>query len=219
MEIKNDCADPPVGLLWHLRRSLSWIHPADLDGVGFIRLTDDLPQEFYANSESLRRLKEAEVDIRGLYVPKRGHEPAYIILSVQQIYYGLPLIYRLIHTATLRLTYTLAHEVGHHLVATRGYIFQPGEKYKRPEFEEEFCNRYATGVLKKTQTRWHYKFGMWAMKDLASWQYVLGCLDWERKKYKEAAAHWEKTIALNPDYGKAVRWYYRAKELSKSEQR
>ena len=219
MEILNDCAKSPVGLLRHLRRSLSWIHPADLDGIGCIRLTDDLPPEFYEQSERLRRLKEAEVDIRGLYVPKRGEDSAYIILSVPQIYYALPLLYRLTPTATLRITYTLAHEVGHHLIASRSYIFQPTEKYDRPEFEEEFCNRFAVETLKKMQSRWQYRVGMWAVKDLAEWQYIFGCLDWERKRYQDAAAHWEKTIALNPDYERAVHWYYRAKELSKSEQR
>jgi hypothetical protein len=219
MEIKNDCVNPAVGLLRHVRRSLSWIHPADLDGVGFIWLVDDLPQEFYEHSERLRWLKEEEAGIRGLYVARRGKQSAYIILCIPEIYNELPLLYRLTSVATLRVSYSLAHEVAHHLIATRGYVFQPGEKYPRNEFEEEFCNRYASETLKKMQSRWRYKVGRWAMNELARWQYIFGCVDWEQKRYKDAAAHWYKTIGLNPDYEKVVQWYFRAKELSKREQR
>src|ERR687886_847841 len=103
MEIKNDCAKPPVGLLRRLRRSLNWIHSADLDGVDSVRLADDLPEEFYEHDERLRRLKEGEAGIRGLYVPRRGKQTAYIILCVPEIYNDLPSLYRLTPVATLRL--------------------------------------------------------------------------------------------------------------------
>lgn len=33
--------------------------------------------------------------------------------------------------ATLKLAHTLAHEIGHHVVVTRGYIHEPWEEYRR----------------------------------------------------------------------------------------
>lgn len=39
--------------------------------------------------------------------------------------------------------YSLAHEVGHHLIATRGYIFENTKSHLDDDIEEEFCNRYA----------------------------------------------------------------------------
>ena len=212
MQIRNDCTNPPKGLLRHLQRSLKWINPADLDGIDFIRLTDEPSEQLVRNDEDLRRDIEEGLCVYGLYMSGKRH-PAYILLFVKSIYQAISVnqLYRITTAPTLWITRTLAHEVGHHLIASRGYIFQPGEKYKHQEIEEEFCDRYAFNVLKKMQERWPYRLGMWALRDMADMHYHFGTKAWEDKDYERAAEHWYNAGQLNPDHKDAVRWYWLAK--------
>jgi hypothetical protein len=66
--------------------------------------------------------------------------------------------------ATLKLARTLAHEIGHHVIATRGYVYKPWEKYQprngiRDPFAEKMADAYASDVINKMLTSWLYKFG------------------------------------------------------------
>lgn len=219
MEIRNEATGKPLGLLWHVRRALSWIDPADLHGVGFIRLADEIPESDLKYNEVIKQAKAEGHSVSGVYYAKHGKTAPHILLVVKDKYRPIPSLYRLTPVTTLWIARTLAHEVGHHLVARRGYIFQPGEKFKHPEIEEEFCDRYAFGILKKMQKRWYYRLGMWGIKDLAGIQYMLGVLDWKDKKYKEAVERWYRAIVLDPDHREASYWYWRTKKMIESEQK
>jgi hypothetical protein len=81
----------------------------------------------------------------------------------------MPRLYWYTPASTLNICYTLAHEVGHHLIATRGYVFEKTESYSDDEIEEEFCNRYAFVVTKRMLKRYYYRFGDWLLRDLAGW--------------------------------------------------
>jgi hypothetical protein len=212
MQIRNDCTDPPKGLLRHIQRSLKWINPADLEGIDFIWLTDKPSEQLVENNEGLKRATEEGYCAYGFYVPKKKGS-SYIMLFVKGLYQAISAdpIYRITPAPTLWITRTLAHEVGHHLVAQRGYIFEPSEKYKHKEIEEEFCDRYAFNVLKKMQGRWYYRLGMWALKDIADMHYHFGTKAWKSKDYERAAEHWYNAGQLNPDHQDAVRWYWLAK--------
>jgi hypothetical protein len=107
----------------------------------------------------------------------------------------------------------LAHEVGHQLIAVRGYIFQPGEMPDGMEYEEEFADRYAFEVLKKMRGRRHYALAHLAIKNLAGAHYGLGASDWKARKYKEAARHWYIAWVLNPDLEDARYWWRRARQM------
>jgi hypothetical protein len=111
---------------------------------------------------------------------------------------------------------TLAHEVGHHLIAERGYVFAPGEKVEPAEYEEEMANRYSYSVIKRMRERWYYRLATWATKDLAGWHYVQGMLNWRDGKYEQAAQSWYKSFHLNPDREDAIYWYKRAGEAAKT---
>lgn len=213
MEIRNGCSSAPRGLLSHVRRSLSWINPLDLDGIAYIQLKDGIEEPTPASPKWHQQAKEEGTGVYGIYFRRWTGSPAYITLFIQDLYYGIPSFYWWTTVPTLNISRTLAHEVGHHLIATRGFIYQPDEKYKHAENEEDFCNRYAFSVIKRMIGRWHYRLGNWAIKDLAGWHYIIGCLDWRDKKYKKAAEHWDKAWRLDPDRTDALRWYWRAKDL------
>src|SRR6266540_2197043 len=103
---------------WHVRRILNWISPADLRGLEYIRLIDLEPEEPEASilPAFLRGFTH-----NGRYLKKDLAEPPRILLYTQDLYLGIPSILKWTQVATLRIAFTLAHEVGHHVIATRGY--------------------------------------------------------------------------------------------------
>jgi len=195
---------------------LSWINQADLADIAFIKLMDKMPEPSNDSPEWHQRATAEEFSVNGLYLAQQGDTPAHILLFIRDMYRGIPRLYWWTPVPTLRVGRTLAHEVGHHLIAQRGYIFQPGEKVDQDEYEEEMANRYAFSVIKKMSQRWYYRLGQRLAKDLASTYYALGILDWNEKKYKEAAESWYRAWNLDPDHQEAVDLYWRAKKLSKT---
>jgi hypothetical protein len=218
MLVKNECKNSPLGLLRQVRRSLSWIHPADLHGIACIVLLDELEEPDLSSPEWHKRAKAEGVCVSGQYLSAVGKLPAQGNLYVRALYRGIPLVYRWTTAPSLSICYTLAHEVGHHLIAKRGYIFQDNELFSHPENKEEFCNRYAFGVTKSMMSRWHYRLGMWALKDLAGWYYAVGSTDWKRKNFKKAAENFYTSFHLDPNREDALNWYMRAKDEGHAQQ-
>src|SRR5258705_1192811 len=153
MIIKNECTKPPRGLLTQVRRSLGWISPFDLDGIAVIRLVNEIEEPHTDSPDWHKRSKAEGMGVTGLYFRQQGNSPAQIILYINDLYRGVPAIYRWTTVQTLNICYTLAHEVAHHLVARRGYVFQPSERVPHDENEEEDCNRYAFGIDKGMMKR------------------------------------------------------------------
>ena len=147
-----------------------------------------------------------------MYVGQCGNHPAHVILYVRELYRSIPRLYWWTTVPTLLISYTLAHEVGHHLIAKRGYVFQPGETYECDANEEEFCDRYAFRVTQKMLERWYYRLGRSGLKDLAAWYYIFGCLDWEQGRYNKAAERFYTCFVLDQSREDALNWYRRAKE-------
>ena len=211
MILQNVCSTPPSGLITQVRRALAWISPPDLAGIERIRLLDRIEKPSAA-SPSWQRWAYAEgVGVLGLYVREDKGRPAYINLYVGDIYRGIPSALRLTTAPTLLIGHTLAHEVGHHLIASRGYVFQPGEKYSHDQIEEEFCNRYAFGVTQRMKGRRLYRAGAWALNKLARWHYGFGALELREKRYQRAAERFYMAFHLDPGREDALYWYERAK--------
>jgi hypothetical protein len=141
-----------------------------------------------------------------------GHE-ASITVHVAQIYLGVPRSYWWTPVPTVLITRCIAHEVAHHLFATRGYIFQRGEEYRKDVFEEAAANRYVFSVLQRMTKRWYYRMARWAIRDLGSTHFILGVRDWKMQKYELAAEHWSKARFLDPDNRDAAHWYQRASSM------
>src|SRR5215813_8716140 len=165
MLIKNDCANSPPDFLMQVRRSLSWLSPLDLDGIAFIKLMDEIEEPQPSAQDWHKQAKVEGRCINGLYFAAEGKALAHIVLYARDLYRGIPRLYRWTTVPTLSISYTLAHEVGHHLIATRGYVFQPHEKFKDDANREDFCNRYAFHVTQKMMAHWYYRLGQWALKD------------------------------------------------------
>ena len=214
MEIKNKCSKLPVGAIWHVRRSLSWIDSADIAGIGFIEFRLRIPEATADAPDWHKRATDEDLSINGVYNPEEVNSPANITLFVRDLYRGIPKITWLTTVPTISIARTLAHEVGHHLIAKRGYVFAPGEKVQPSEYGEEMANRYSFSVIKRMRDRWYYKLGMWAIKTLAGWHCGQAAVDWKAGNYEQAAESWYKSFHLDPDLHEAVHWYKSAKHAA-----
>lgn len=208
VEIKNDCKNPPPGLLWHVRRALSWIDQDHLTDLGLIWLMDDVLDSDH--SEYAKGVRAGKYVLYGAYGPRKGDLPSYILLLTRYVYSGVPSVYWLTPVPTLRIIKTLAHEVAHHLQATRGYIFQPNEN---PKDHELLAETYAAGVYKKMIKRWHYKLGQRLINSLAKTNYAFGTIEWQKQRYCAAAERWHKAWELNPELEDIADLYWQAKHL------
>jgi hypothetical protein len=218
MKIRNECTFSPRGLIRTVERSLGWIDPLDLHGVSFIRLLDDLPKPTDRSPRWHKDLKKRYDCLTGLYYGKFKNEPAHITLYIRNLYRGIPSLLQLTPLPTLVITETLAHEVGHHLISTRGYIFQPAEAFDHKEVVEEFCDRYAFTVVKKMLAKSQYRVSRWILKKLAGWYYDFASLDWNEKKYKKAAERFLTAFLLDRNCEDALYWHSRAKDAGNAEQ-
>src|SRR5262249_11762420 len=149
MRIKASTRYLPRLTQWHIRRSLKWTNPLDLAGVEIIRVMEEQPSE-----ESLRKptpfyLQDSAC--LGEY-KKRAKHLGSINLYTRNLYIGVPALFRVTPVATLRVAFTLAHEIGHHIVARRGFIYEPTEQFKLKEFNDEYqealVNRFARDAVR-----------------------------------------------------------------------
>jgi hypothetical protein len=187
---------------WHVRRALRWLSPNDLAGLGFIRLMDEEPDDPEAQKEPayLRGFL-----YNGRYLRKGKDHPAHIALYTSDLYLGMPRFLKLTPTQTLRFAFTLAHELGHHLIATRGYIYKPNEKYKPwrsgtfDPHEEKMADTYAEDVVKKMCKSWYYKSGKLLARIISRILFEVGVGEHWNGNY-ESAARWNfNAFMINPE--------------------
>jgi hypothetical protein len=218
MKIRNESTVSPDGLVRHVERGLDFFNPLDLNGISFIRLVDDLPKPTDRSPRWHKDVKKRYLYLYGQYFSKHKHEPTHINLYIRNLYRGIPSLLALTPIPTLILAETLAHEVGHHLIATRGYVFQPTEIFKHEEVVEEFCDRYAFSIVNKMLAHWRYRFWRWTAKRLAGWHLAMGSFNEGMKKQTKAADHFLTAFHLDSTREDALYYYRRAKHVGNSEQ-
>lgn len=207
--IRNDCAHPPPRLVEHLRESLRSFDAEELDGLDAIWLLDRMPEPA---TGSIKEAMQKGGCVTGMYHAKSERYSSYVRLFVEDIYRGLrghlP-FYHLTPTPVLLITGALAHEVAHHLAATRGYVFEPGGGMRD---EESLAERYARGHVEKMRARRRYRLGLWLMKKLARLHYDSGIVYSSRRDYCAAAERWFMAWRLNPELSNVSEWYHLARE-------
>jgi hypothetical protein len=217
MEIINACKKAPLGAVWHLKRALRWIDRPDLEGLYGVVLYEDMPEVTEDTPDSIKQHLEAGFLCPGQYVPRRGEYTPHIALYLSVIYHPIPAIYFLSPVPTLRLAADLAHGVAYHVLALTESKYRGDEEFVEDEGDERFVDEYVSKILRRMQTRWHYRFGQWLKRKLADRCYNFGVQDWQAGHYGQAAEHWQKARMLNPHHENATRWYWRAKELMDSQ--
>ena len=212
VKLINKCVKPPWGIEWQVRRSLRWLDPSLLKGLGSIQIESEMPEaaEGLDQTEWARPVRSVghTAYVNGWYALAQQDGPASIILYARPIYRPIPSFLWWTTVPTLRILRTLAHEVAHHLVATRGYVFEKGEDIAD---EEALANRFSAKVVASTAEKQSYRVGQWCIKDLANWYYTFAMTDWEKKDFNAAARRFYHAWDLYPDNEEAGRWYWEAR--------
>ena len=199
----------PHGLLRQIKRSLGWIGHADLAGIKKITLVDTMPDNLKASDGS--------ISARGFYVTggtgsfcEEGDRLPFIILSVIELYKWVPSYLWWSPLITLRITETLAHEVGHHVAYTRSALLPETSKADH----ELFANAYAHSVIQSMTDKWYYKIGQWLIKDLGDWYFTFGLAAARKGRYEVATTRFHAAWHLNPAIEKVADYYWAAREKS-----
>ena len=196
-----------------MRRGLSLIEPAHLQGLSAIYLEDELAREAGPAGEEawvarVRAEGNAE-HVGGFYSPPTTDSPARITLYVRTIYRSIPSFLRPTPATSLRLGRVIAHEVAHHLAATKGYR---AGRVKTDADEEDIAEEYASEVVRRALERWPYRLGNFMLKEAANWQYSFGCVAWGRGEYEAAARRFLYAWQLDRDNEHARHWYWCARK-------
>jgi hypothetical protein len=170
---------------------LKWANPLDLAGVELIRLIEEQPSEKSIRKPPPFYLQDSAC--LGEY-KKKAKRSGFINLYTSNLYRGVPVLFWVTPVATLRVAFTLAHEIGHHIVARRGFIYEPTERFKLKEFNDQYqealVDRFARDTVRRMCRKWHYRLGRWLSKRISGFYYLQGTVDWDRKEYERAAYHW-----------------------------
>jgi len=224
MRIVNEFRSLPPMFGWYVERSLAWISPLDLLGIGEIRLIRKIPIENIHISPAIRDRYVGSGVNAAAYSPKNENGDASILLSVEDTYFPIPHIAYFSPIPILYIASIIGHEVGHHLIATRGFVFTPNERfgdyYRSPGIEEEFANRYAFDVVSKMKLRPTFKFAQWAMHTFSDVYYGLATAQCRNSDFRKAAKSWHKCWLLNRERHEALQWFWQTRatwlESSKS---
>jgi hypothetical protein len=204
---------------FHVRRVLKWIDQEDLKDLHAIRVIDDRPND----PEYARRPKYLSGFLyNGHYEFKTKDRDARVVLYANDIYFGIPYPIMFTPAATLNLARTLAHEIGHHIVATRGYIYKPWENYKRwngvtDPYEEEMVDAYTADLIERMSRHWPYKFGKFLTRKFANLLYSAALQKYEDGDYVRAARLGFRVYHLDPANLDANQCYRHAMEKLKTQ--
>ncbi len=202
----------------HIQRVLAYLSADDLKGLGMIRVIDECQDD---------ELQKVPPYMRGFlyngeYRGGTKKEPAQIILFANDIYFGIPKPLLMSSVATLKVARTLAHEVGHHVIARRGYLYQPSEKYKawngiRDPEAEKVVDRFAAEVVYRMQQHWPYTVGKLLARLSSTVLYKGGLQAYRAEDYKRAASMLARAHSLNLENEDAGQAYRHAMEKLKTQ--
>jgi len=203
---------PPPGLTAHIHRALHWIEPQDLEGIDHVLLLEDVPEISRRADPNLDRALQDDLLLFGAYKPRTVNEPAHIILVVRSLYLPVPRILAHTPAMTIRIAKTIAHEVGHHVIAQKKFALRKKLNSDEVESEEEFARRYAREVIARMQRGWIYQLGSRLLKVAAAINYQRGARAWNRGSFERAARYFDMAIQVEPTHDNANYWFWRARE-------
>lgn len=200
---------------WHVRQVLKWIKPFDLAGIEYICLMNE--------DSSDPEARKQPVYLRGIFYPgeyvKGNKHKTHINLYTRDAYIGIPSLLKFTPIATLRIGHIIAHEVAHHIISEKGYIYEPTEKYKykasktADKHEEVMCDKYAFEVLRRMFANWYYNLGRLLTQKLSNLLFEGGIKWWKEQNYKKAAYYWFYAYCADPGNADAASAWHKAKEM------
>ncbi|HMG72731.1 MAG TPA: hypothetical protein VK582_04460 [Pyrinomonadaceae bacterium] len=185
---------------WHVRNALKWIDPLDLEGLEYVRIIDYKPDD-----PDVSKVPPylAGFLYCGSYVKKKGKRPASILLYTHDLYFGIPRLLAPSPMAGLIIASTLAHEVGHHAIETRGYNSKSAAKTKLNSLvdskKERAATAYASEVVNKLLNSWYFRCGRLLARVCSYYFFKIGNKAHWRGNFKRAAALEFRAYMINTD--------------------
>ncbi len=217
-EVETDLIWPPYTAR-HVRRVLWWINPEDVKDLHSIRVIDGRPNdpEYRERPHYLSGFL-----YNGHYECKTKDRNATVVLYAEDVYFGVPKIFAGSAIATLKLAHTLAHEIGHHVIATKGYLYRPWEKYREwngraDPYEEMMAQSYASDVIDRMLSRWPYRWGQFWTRKLSSLFCGAGVQEYWDGNYQKSAQLTFRAYHLDPTNNEANTCYRHAMEKLKTQ--
>lgn len=213
MKVITEVDHVPVWTIRSLENCFKWIPEIDLVGLDHIKLFRKLT-DFSPEGITIGRTKckDEGLVISAVYSAGKRGDPAFISFFIQAMYFPLERFVRFPPLTTIYFSRIVAHEVGHHLVANRGYIFTPDEKYGSPAFEEEMANRYAFEIASRMKQRRYYRTADRILKYFSKVYFEEGRQMWKSEKFDAAATSWYKSWLLDNDNDTAGDLFWQARK-------
>jgi hypothetical protein len=186
--------------VWHVRKALKWLDPLDLKGLECVRLMDYKPDD-----PDVSRVPPYLTGFLycGSYVKRKGKRPASFALYTHDLYFGIPWLLAASPLAGLIIASTLAHEVGHHAIETRGYDGKSTSKIKLNSLvdskKERAATAYASEAVNRMLNSWYYKCGRLLARLLSSFFFRIGNKAHWKGDFKRAAALEFRAYMINTD--------------------
>jgi hypothetical protein len=203
---------PPAGFVRWIRSALDWIDPVDLAGIDFVLLFDDVPPFTPGKNPDLAKAIREGLLLFGAYKARNENWPAHVMLITRNLCQPIPPLLQRSPAMTLWIAETIAHEVGHHVIAERRFALRPKTDGTGIEDEEEFADRYAESIMSKMKSRLRYRFGDFLLGLAAEANFQKGARSWKQGQYQTAAHYFYLTTQLRPDHKEASYWFYWAEE-------
>lgn len=204
----------------HLLSLLRDWEPGDIEGLGSIRVWEQSPTDNDGNQVPayLRGYL-----LNGYYGPKSKKAPAHIGLFTRDIYAGIPEALVGTRVGRIKLARTLAHETGHHLIWTRGYIQDEGERYaRRPgvrdPIEEKAADRYASELVERLLLRWSNRWVGLVSQLLSNQLYQSALTYFNQGEYQAAAKASFRAFQFDSPHPDADQLYRHALEKLKTQE-
>jgi hypothetical protein len=202
---------PPAGFIRRVRAALSWIDPADIEGIGFVFLFNQVPPTRPRDNPGLHEALRDSLLLFAAYKARSDNGPAHIMLIVQNICKPIPRVLQRSPALTVWLAENIMHEVGHHVIAERRYVLRPRTDRTGNETEEEFADRFAQSILATRKAYWSYRLGRALLRIAAEVDYQKGVYYWKRGNYELAADQFYLAFQVWPQHSEANHWYGEAK--------
>ena len=206
---------PPRGLTGHIRRALNVIESEHLEGIDHVLLLEDVPEISRRADPELERILQDDLLLFGAYKARTNDGPAHIILIVRSLYLPVPRVLTHTPAMTVWVAKTIAHEVGHHLIAEKKYALRKKADSDVLETGEEFAQRYARAVISRIQRGGIYHLGAKLLRFAAAINYYCGAREWHKKNFDQAAHYFDMAIQVDPTDDDANYWFWKAREKAK----
>ncbi|SRR6266478_7083710 len=200
----------PVGFVRRILSALDWIDPADLEGIGFVFLFDDVPPTTPGKNRDLEEAIRDRLLLFAAYNARSASWPAHIMLIARNLYKPVPRLLQHSPALTLWIAENIAHEVGHHLIAERRSTLRSNGR--GTETEEEFADHYAESIIAKMKSSLLYRCGSLLLRVAAQLNYYKGARNWKKGEYQIAADYFYMATQLRRDHKEASYWFWKARE-------